>query len=207
MFERFTDRARHVVVLAQEEARLHNHCYIGSEHILLGLLNHGEGVAADALNANGVTLDNARAQVAKINGIGADFSLNEHVPFSPKTKRVLELALREALQLGHNYIGTEHLLLALLRDGDNVGCQVIDALGVSRTGLREMTRDLAVGRLPLPMSEEVIIIEQTEVDELEVTPITSISLPVAKFLSRACELAGNGKLTMKHIKQALHEGK
>ena len=110
LFERFTDRARRVVVLAQEEARLLNHNYIGTEHILLGLIHEGEGVAAKALESLGISLEAVRSQVEEIIGQGGS-SPSGHIPFTPRAKKVLELSLREALQLGHNYIGTEHILL------------------------------------------------------------------------------------------------
>src|ERR687897_191275 len=116
MFERFTDRARRVVVLAQEEARLLNHNYIGTEHILLGLIHEGEGVAAKALESLGISLEAVRAQVEEIIGQGQSAPTG-HIPFTPRAKKVLELSLREALQLGHNYIGTEHILLGLIREG------------------------------------------------------------------------------------------
>jgi hypothetical protein len=117
LFERFTDRARRVVVLAQEEARLLNHSYIGTEHILLGLIHEGEGVAAKALESLAISLEAVRAQVEEIIGQGGS-SPSGHIPFTPRAKKVLELSLREALQLGHNYIGTEHILLGLLREGE-----------------------------------------------------------------------------------------
>ena len=110
MFERFTDRARRVVVLAQEEARMLNHNYIGTEHILLGLIHEGEGVAAKALESLGISLEGVRQQVEEIIGQGQQ-APSGHIPFTPRAKKVLELSLREALQLGHNYIGTEHILL------------------------------------------------------------------------------------------------
>ena len=119
MFERFTDRARRVVVLAQEEARLLNHSYIGTEHILLGLIHEGEGVAAKALESLNISLEAVRAQVEEIIGQGGS-SPSGHIPFTPRAKKVLELSLREALQLGHNYIGTEHILLGLIREGEGV---------------------------------------------------------------------------------------
>jgi ATP-dependent Clp protease ATP-binding subunit ClpC len=115
MFERFTDRARRVVVLAQDEARLLNHNYIGTEHILLGLIHENEGVGAKALEALGVTLDAVREQVRDIIGEGNQ-TPSGHIPFTPRAKKVLELSLREALQLGHNYIGTEHILLGLIHE-------------------------------------------------------------------------------------------
>jgi ATP-dependent Clp protease ATP-binding subunit ClpC len=114
MFEKFTDKARRVVVLAQEEAKLLNHNYIGTEHILLGLIHEGEGVAAKALEALGISLDGVREQVQEIIGQGQTAPTG-HIPFTPRAKKVLELSLREALQLGHSYIGTEHLLLGLIR--------------------------------------------------------------------------------------------
>ena len=116
MFERFTDRARRVVVLAQEEARLLNHNYIGTEHILLGLIHEGEGVAARGLESLGINLEAVRSQVVEIIGQGSQ-APSGHIPFTPRAKKVLELSLREALQLGHNYIGTEHILLGLIREG------------------------------------------------------------------------------------------
>ncbi len=124
MFERFTNRARHVVVLAQEEARGLQHNYIGTEHILLGLLGEPGGVAAQALDRFGVTLGGAREEVKGIIGIGKG-AVSGHIPFTPRAKKTLELALREALQLNHNYIGTEHILLGVIREGEGVGAQVL----------------------------------------------------------------------------------
>src|SRR3712207_3958477 len=128
VFERFTDRARRVVVLAQEEARLLNHNYIGTEHILLGLIHEGEGVAAKALESLGISLEKVRQQVEEIIGAGQS-PPSGHIPFTPRAKKVLELSLREALQLGHNYIGTEHILLGLIREGEGVAAQVLVKLG------------------------------------------------------------------------------
>src|SRR5919206_602066 len=127
MFERFTDRARRVVVLAQEEARMLNHNYIGTEHILLGLIHEGEGVAAKALESLGISLDAVREQVQEIIGQGQQ-APSGHIPFTPRAKKVLELSLREALQLGHSYIGTEHILLGLIREGEGVAAQVLQKL-------------------------------------------------------------------------------
>jgi len=124
MFERFTNRARHAVVLAQEEARGLQHNYIGTEHLLLGLLGEPGGVAAQALDRFGVTLDRARAEVRQIIGPGKGM-MSGHIPFTPRAKKTLELALREALQLQHSYIGTEHILLGLLREGDGVAAQIM----------------------------------------------------------------------------------
>jgi ATP-dependent Clp protease ATP-binding subunit ClpA len=125
MFERFTDRARRVVVLAQEEARGLRHNYIGTEHILLGLLREGEGVAAKALKPFNVTLEETRQQVRDMVGTGPGEEPKGHIPFTPRAKKTLELALREALVLGHNYIGTEHILLGIIREGDGVGARVL----------------------------------------------------------------------------------
>ncbi len=136
MFERFTDRARRVVVLAQEEARMLNHNYIGTEHILLGLIHEGEGVAAKALESLGIELTAVRLQVEAIIGRGLE-SGSGHIPFTPRAKKVLELSLREALQLGHNYIGTEHLLLGLIREGDGVAAQVLTDLGADLSRVRQ----------------------------------------------------------------------
>jgi len=136
MFERFTDRARRVVVLAQEEARLLNHNYIGTEHILLGLLREGEGVACMALAKLGISLEAVRTQVAEIIGHGGS-SPSGHIPFTPRAKKVLELSLREALQLGHDYIGTEHILLGLLREGEGVAAQVLVKLGANLSSVRQ----------------------------------------------------------------------
>ena len=154
MFERFTDRARRVVVLAQEESRLLNHNYIGTEHILLGLIQEGEGVAAMALEQLGISREAVRAQVEEIIGHGGS-SPSGHIPFTPRAKKVLELGLREALQLGHNYIGTEHILLGLIREGEGVAAQVLDKMGGSLARVRSQVLDL-LGQPPEDRpSEEV----------------------------------------------------
>ncbi len=144
MFERFTDRARRVVVLAQEEARLLNHNYIGTEHILLGLIHEGEGVAAKALESLGISLEAVRSQVEEIIGQGGS-SPSGHLPFTPRAKKVLELSLREALQLGHNYIGTEHILLGLIREGEGVAAQVLVKLGADLSRVRQQVIQLLSG--------------------------------------------------------------
>jgi ATP-dependent Clp protease ATP-binding subunit ClpC len=156
MFERFTDRARRVVVLAQEEARMLNHNYIGTEHILLGLIHEGEGVAAKALESLNISLEAVRQQVEEIIGQG-QAAPTGHIPFTPRAKKVLELSLREALQLGHNYIGTEHILLGLIREGEGVAAQVLQKLGadlkrVRRTVIQELSGSPAVryGEMPSP---------------------------------------------------------
>ncbi|MBT3292560.1 MAG: NDP-hexose 4-ketoreductase, partial [Victivallales bacterium] len=144
MFERFTDRARRVVVLAQEEARLLNHNYIGTEHILLGLIHEGEGVAAKALESLGISLEAVRSQVEDLIGQGGS-SPSGHIPFTPRAKKVLELSLREALQLGHNYIGTEHILLGLIREGEGVAAQVLVKLGADLSRVRQQVIQLLSG--------------------------------------------------------------
>ncbi len=144
MFERFTDRARRVVVLAQEEARLLNHNYIGTEHILLGLIHEGEGVAAKAMESLGISLESVREQVQEIIGQGQQ-APSGHIPFTPRAKKVLELSLREALQLGHNYIGTEHILLGLIREGEGVAAQVLIKLGADLNRVRQQVLQLLSG--------------------------------------------------------------
>jgi ATP-dependent Clp protease ATP-binding subunit ClpC len=144
MFERFTDRARRVVVLAQEEAKMLNHNYIGTEHILLGLIHEGEGVAAKALESLNISLESVREQVQEIIGQGQQQPTG-HIPFTPRAKKVLELSLREALQLGHNYIGTEHILLGLIREGEGVAAQVLVKLGADLNRVRQQVIQLLSG--------------------------------------------------------------
>jgi ATP-dependent Clp protease ATP-binding subunit ClpC len=129
MFERFTERARKVMVLAQDEARRFHHNYIGTEHILLGLVSEGSGVGFQALSSLDITLDGVREQVASIVGYGEE-EARGNIPFTPRSKKVLELALREAMQLGHNYMGTEHLLLGLVREGEGVAARILSNLDV-----------------------------------------------------------------------------
>jgi ATP-dependent Clp protease ATP-binding subunit ClpC len=135
MFERFTDGSRRVVVLAQEEAGMLNHDYIGTEHILVGLIREGGGVAARTLESLGISLDAVRQQVEEIVGRG-QHAPSGHIPFTPRAKKVLELSLRESLQLGHGYIGTEHILLGLIREGDGVAAQVLVKLGADLNRVR-----------------------------------------------------------------------
>ena len=169
MFERFTQRARRVVVLAQEEARLLNHNYIGTEHILLGLIREGEGVAAKALESLGISLDAVRQQVERIIGQGQQ-APSGHIPFTPRAKKVLELSLREAQQLGHNYIGTEHILLGLIREGSGVAAQVLVKLGADLNRTRQQVVHLLHGHHgedvtgeSLPLPEDAL----TRVDSLD----------------------------------------
>jgi ATP-dependent Clp protease ATP-binding subunit ClpC len=145
LFERFTDRARRVLVLAQEEARDLNHAFIGTEHILLGLIREGEGVAAKALDALGVTFDVVREKVEEAIGSNANPSPGSP-PFTPRAKKVLELSLREALQLGHSYIGTEHMLLGLVREGDGVAAQVLNDLGADMARVRTQVIQMMSGQ-------------------------------------------------------------
>jgi ATP-dependent Clp protease ATP-binding subunit ClpA len=145
MFERFTDRARRVVVLAQEEARMLNHDFIGTEHLLLGLIHEGKGVAAQALEGMGITEDAVRQRVEEIVGRGQQAARSGHIPFTPRAKKVLKLSLREALQLGHPYIGTEHILLGLIREGEGVAAQALVHLGADLDRTRQQVVALLHG--------------------------------------------------------------
>jgi ATP-dependent Clp protease ATP-binding subunit ClpA len=144
VFERFTDRARRVVVLAQEEARMMNHGYIGTEHILLGLIHEGEGLAALVLDGCGVELEHVRAFVERETGHDGN-PPSGHIPFTPRAKKVLELSLREALQLRHNYIGTEHILLGLIREGEGLAAHALTDAGADLADVRQRLLD-RVGR-------------------------------------------------------------
>ena len=183
MFERFTDRARRVVVLAQEEAKMLNHNYIGTEHILLGLIHEGEGVAAKALEGMGISLDAVRAQVEEIIGQGQQ-APSGHIPFTPRAKKVLELSLREALQLGHNYIGTEHILLGLIREGEGVAAQVLVKLGADLNRVRSQVIQLLSGY----QGKEAV----TQGGPAEGTPSTSLVLD--QFGRNLTVAAREGKL-------------
>jgi len=163
MFERFTDRARRVVVLAQEEARGLNHNYIGTEHILLGLIHEGEGVASKALESLGISLEAVREQVQEIIGQGQQAPTG-HIPFTPRAKKVLELSLREALQLGHNYIGTEHILLGLLREEEGLAARVLESLDITVERVRAQVvrivgsgEEVTSGQIPFtPRAKKVL---------------------------------------------------
>ena len=144
MFERFTERARRVVALAQEEARMLSHTYIGTEHILLGLLREGHGVAARALESPGISVEAVRQQIVELIGRGQQVP-SGHIPFTPRAKMVLALSLREALQFGHEDIGTEHILLGLIRDGDGVAVQVLANLGADLNRTRQQVIQLLQG--------------------------------------------------------------
>ncbi len=145
MFERFTDRARRVVVLAQEEARMLDHTYIGTEHILLALIREGGGVAAQALESLGITEEAARLQVEEIVGQGQQ-APSGHIPFTPRAKKVLQLSMREAIALGHGYVGTEHILLGLVREGDGVAIRVLNGLGADPNRVRQRVIQLVSAR-------------------------------------------------------------
>jgi ATP-dependent Clp protease ATP-binding subunit ClpC len=153
VFERFTDRARRVVVLAQAEASMLNHNYIGTEHILLGLLHSGEGVAAQVFESLDISVEATRQQVEDVVGRG-EGEITGHIPFTPRAKKVLELSLREALQLGHNYIGTEHLLLGLIREGEGVAAQVLRTLGADLNRVRQAVIQLLSGPTASATEEE-----------------------------------------------------
>ena len=169
MFERFTDRARRVVVLAQEEARMLNHNYIGTEHILLGLIHEGEGVAAKALESLGISLDAVRQQVEEIIGQGQQ-APSGHIPFTPQAKKVLELSLSESKALGHHYIGTEHILLGLIREGKGVGAKALESLGISLDTVRQQVQEIIgqgqhapSGHIPFtPAAKEVLELALSE---------------------------------------------
>jgi ATP-dependent Clp protease ATP-binding subunit ClpC len=145
MFERFTDRARRVVVFAQDEARGLNHNWIGTEHLLLAVIREGHGVGAKALESMQISLDATRQQVESMIGRGQNPVGDGHIPFTPRAKKVLELSLREALQIGHNYIGTEHILLGLIREGDGVAAQVLVSLGCDLNRARQQVIQLLHG--------------------------------------------------------------
>ncbi|MCK9572297.1 MAG: NDP-hexose 4-ketoreductase, partial [Candidatus Omnitrophica bacterium] len=148
MFNRFTERARKVIILAKEEARRFNHDYIGTEHILLGLIREGEGVAAAVLQKIGVSLENIRLEVEKLVQPGPSTQIIGDLPFTPRAKKALELAAEEARSLGHNYIGTEHLLLGLIREGEGIASQVLLNLGMDLNSVRNEVMELLGSALP-----------------------------------------------------------
>jgi ATP-dependent Clp protease ATP-binding subunit ClpC len=197
MFERFTDRARRVVVLAQEEARMLNHNYIGTEHILLGLIREGEGVAAKALESLGISLDAVRQQVEEIIGQGQQ-APSGHIPFTPRAKKVLELSLRESLQLGHNYIGTEHILLGLIREGDGVAAQVLVKLGADLNRVRQQVIQLLHGyQAKEPASAGAALAEADATDVAERLTSLAARLAVVERRLREYPLApGSGEVLL-----------
>src|SRR5579864_1585644 len=189
MFERFTDRARRVVVLAQEEARMLNHNYIGTEHILLGLIHEGEGVAAKALESLGISLEAVRQQVQDIIGQGQGQGRGQgqrqgHIPFTPRAKKVLELSLREAQQLGHTYVGTEHILLGLIGEGEGVAAQVLVKLGADHNKVRQQVNQLLRG---YPGNEPAAAVALSET-------APSVSLVLDQFGRNLTAGAREGKL-------------
>jgi len=187
MFERFTDRARRVVVLAQDEARRLDHNYIGTEHLLLGLIHEGEGVAARALESLGISLAAVRQQVEEIIGRGQQ-AQSGHIPFTPRAKKVLELSLRESLQLGHNYIGTEHILLGLLREGDGVAAQVLVRLGADLNRVRQEVIELLHGH-----QEREPVSARSAAGELRLLPAVNARLTaVEQRLTAIEQRVGNG---------------
>jgi ATP-dependent Clp protease ATP-binding subunit ClpC len=165
VFERFTDRARRVVVYAQEEAQLLNHNYVGTEHLLLGLAHDGQGVAAKALESLGIRLEAVRVQVEAIIGRGQR-APSGHVPFTPRAKKVLELSLREAKQLGHNYIGTEHILLGLIREGEGVAAQVLVELGGDLSRVRQQVLQVLSGHAGVQVGARTRLVRMTVPDDL-----------------------------------------
>jgi prophage maintenance system killer protein len=180
LFTRFTKPARQVVVHAQGEARLLNHNYIGTEHILLGLIREHDGIAAKALESCGVSLEAVRAQVEEIIGRG-ERSPAGHIPFTPRAKKVLELSLREALQLGHNYIGTEHILLGLIREGEGVAAQILVKLGGDLPHLRQQVLDrvqegprLTAERKELLLDELASVFDENERLQAEVQRLNDL---------------------------------
>jgi len=204
MFERFTNKARHVVVLAQEEARKLRHSYIGTEHILLGLLGESEGHAFRALERFGMSLESARDEVSAIVGTG-QVAASGHIPFTPRAKKTLELALREALQLHHNYIGTEHILLGVIREGEGVGAQVLRQhadLEEIRIAVLDLLPAAAAaaqagrGRRWLrrrPSGDPLAVNDPPEQTELRTTPAADTSL------SEAARLAGSQPVGSHHL--------
>jgi ATP-dependent Clp protease ATP-binding subunit ClpA len=189
MFERFTDRARRVVVLAQEEARLLNHNYIGTEHILLGLIHEKEGVAAKVLERLGISVEAVQAKVEAIIGECGAGAPSGHIPFTPRAKKVLELSLRESLQLGHNYIDTEHILLGLIREGEGVAAQVLVNLGADLSAVRQEVMEQLSGYRGGPMGKRTASIATQRPRE---TPAA------AKATVEARRLAGGGAVGSQH---------
>jgi len=204
VFERFTDRARRVLVLAQEEARLLNHSYIGTEHILLGLIHEGEGLAAKALESLNISLEAVREEVEKTIG-PAGSAPTGSPPFTPRAKKVLELSLREALQLGHNYIGTEHILLGIVREGEGVAAQVLIGLGADLANVRQQVVQLLsgyVGREPQSpwagrdASQESATASVGESWSVEVVRAGRDPAAFAKAYERLAELVGEHGSTL-----------
>jgi len=207
VFERFTDRARKVVVLAQEESRRLNHNYIGTEHILLALIHEGEGIAAQALESLGVSLEEARQTVEEIIGEGASTPTG-HIPFTPRAKKVMELSLREALQLGHNYIGTEHLLLGLIREGEGVGAQVLGNLGADLNTVRDKIIQILsdyTGGKAASGEVEPILPSSVRLARLEREQAEQESVPKGKIVPRCPRCRAEIADTIQYETQAVKE--
>jgi ATP-dependent Clp protease ATP-binding subunit ClpA len=204
MFERFTNRARHAVVLAQEEARRLHHNYIGTEHVLLGLLGEPEGVAFRALEGFGMSLEGTREEVKAIVGVGTPKAIGGHIPFTPRAKKTLEYALREALELHHNYIGTEHILLGVIREGDGVGAKILKQHSADLAPIRTAVLDLVGPTVPIEATRgrrwlrrfattPGEALEPPEQAELRTTPAADTSL------SEAARLAGSQPVGSHHL--------
>jgi ATP-dependent Clp protease ATP-binding subunit ClpC len=188
MFERFTERARQVVVLAQDEARALGHNYIGTEHILLGLLREEEAIAARVLEARKVSVEEVRAQVGRIVGHG-DARASGQIPFTPRAKKVLELSLREALTLGHNHIGPEHILLGLAREGGGLAAQILLDFGASPRTVAEDVLELLGGKPAHPLYTESFAVDVQERDRSGERPWSSLR-PIDRRLSKAALALG-----------------
>jgi ATP-dependent Clp protease ATP-binding subunit ClpC len=199
MFERFTDRARRVVVRSQEQARSLGHNYIGTEHILLGLLAEHEGVAGRALESLEVSLATARAQVEKIIGRGGS-APSDQIPFTPRAKKVLELSLRESLQLGHSYIGTEHILLGLVAEGEGVAAQVLGKLGVDLDRARaEVLALLGDGTEPPDASGLHPVVSGPAESEAEEWQVVPRSRQPGEVGTRRCGFCGRGAVEVETL--------
>jgi ATP-dependent Clp protease ATP-binding subunit ClpC len=208
MFERFTERARQAIVLAQEEARALKHTYIGTEHILLGLLSEGEGEAALVLESISVTYEEARDAVLRIAGLGDEGGMKQ-LPFTPRAKRILELALREALALGHNYIGTEHLLLAIVRENEGVAAKILLDMEATPDKVRnEVIRRSAEKAAEKAAEKKSAFSEDTKADieaSIAAAKLKSFrpepSSPQDEFYKAAAELAKELTLYVKDLRK------
>jgi ATP-dependent Clp protease ATP-binding subunit ClpA len=206
MFERFTDRARRVVVLAQEEARMLNHNYIGTEHLLLGLLHEDQGIAARVLGEMDVSLALVRAEVLEVIGTG-ESAPSGHIPFTPRAKKVLELSLREALQLGTDYIGTEHLLLGVVREGEGAAAQILVKLGKNLSTVRaavlttaeQQSADYGERRDPVPAEPA-----RSEPAQSEPTAGSAPRLPTSGFQSRRSSRPVNPSVMREYVSALAH---
>jgi ATP-dependent Clp protease ATP-binding subunit ClpC len=207
MFERFTDRARRVVVLAQEEARISNHDYIGTEHFLLGLIHEEDGIAARVLGSLGVSMEAARMRIERLVGRGEAIPTDE-MPFTPRAKKVLELSLREALQLNHNYIGTEHVLLGLIREGEGVGCQVLVELGADLNDVRQRVIQVIQegGIPPERVSEGEHVMESLSAGSLQSARATLGVDPATMPLCPVCHTSMAGNLRSRFVEAFDDEG-